>query len=95
MGNNVRLLGIDLSVRVRHQSSLHGEKFICKLHFFHKKINHFHNGAGTHSTCGIFFYDLNSKFYDFRGKFDFLNNNFYYFCSKIYFNIGNSNFYDF
>ena len=40
---------------------LHGEKFISKLYYFHKKIHYFYSDAGTHSKCRIFTV-LNSTF---------------------------------
>ena len=33
---------------------VHGEKFICKLYSFYKKIYYFYSDAGAHSKCGIF-----------------------------------------
>ena len=40
---------------------LHGEKFISKLYYFHKKIHYFFSDAGTHSKSRIFTI-LNSTF---------------------------------
>ena len=40
---------------------IHGEKFISKLYYFHKKIHYFFSDAGTHSKFRIFTI-LNSTF---------------------------------
>ena len=52
---------------------LHGEKFVSKLYYFHKKIHYFFTDAGTHSKSRIFTI-LNSTFCDGRK-----NNKNYYF----------------
>ena len=40
---------------------IHGDKFISKLYYFHKKIHYFFSDAGTHSKSRIFTI-LNSTF---------------------------------
>ena len=43
------------------RSPIHGEKFISKLYYFHKKILYFFSDAGSHSKSRIFTI-LNSTF---------------------------------
>ena len=59
---------VSVFVRASVHACVHGEKFICKLYFFNKKIYYFYNGAGILSKWGIFTVK-NSNFYNFCSKF--------------------------
>ena len=60
------------AMQLTAQIKLHGEKFISKLYYFHKKIHYFFSDAGIHSKSRIFTI-LNSTFCDGRKN----NKNYY------------------